>query len=546
MQKSALFISSLGLACFAGMAYAGGPVPFVYVNETATRLSGTPTLTTTDTMEKDYAWDDLDQDGDIDLVVVRKVPFTNPGGRPSVLLMNVNGVLTDQTATYAATAIGIPVGFTDTGFLAAANNRDVIIIDVNGDNWLDVVTATTISDGLPKHVGHPRVYINQGMVGPVWGGLVYDNNRIPAMLTSSLGPQGQAQTPTLGFNPRFCSVTGGDLTGDNRPELYFGDYDSSGDSGSGEPAGIDFNQKLLLNDGAGNFTDVTTTRITATAVPDGSTYPAWRSAFGAAAAIADMNNDGRNDIIYQTSLTPPEYIAITYNSVVTPGFFSSPAQVLFPQATSQPYFVSVADLNNDGRLDVIETDDNTDQYRLNTAIGAPGAPATFASAMNFPGDTAGFGAQNIAADLNNDTWKDVLIADVDVDIFGCSRVSDILLNNANPPNVTFATNTGGIPASMLQGVHNIAVFDINDDGWLDLVMGRCTGTQVWMFDAPAPVCPADINGDGVVDGLDLGAMLAQWGGPGSADLNGSGIVDGLDLGQLLADWSIPAGSPGCA
>ena len=65
-------------------------------------------------------------------------------------------------------------------------------------------------------------------------------------------------------------------------------------------------------------------------------------------------------------------------------------------------------------------------------------------------------------------------------------------------------------------------------------------------------CPADLNGDGVVDGLDLGTLLAQWSGlpgspvcPCSADLDGNGVVDGLDLGQLLADWSIPAGSPGC-
>jgi hypothetical protein len=58
-------------------------------------------------------------------------------------------------------------------------------------------------------------------------------------------------------------------------------------------------------------------------------------------------------------------------------------------------------------------------------------------------------------------------------------------------------------------------------------------------------CPQDLNGDGVVDGLDLGMLLAQWGGPGTADFDSSGIVDGLDLGALLAAWSIPVGSPGC-
>ncbi len=46
----------------------------------------------------------------------------------------------------------------------------------------------------------------------------------------------------------------------------------------------------------------------------------------------------------------------------------------------------------------------------------------------------------------------------------------------------------------------------------------------------------DINGDGVVDGADLGILLNNWGGDGAADLNGDGIVDGADLGLLLNNW----------
>ena len=47
----------------------------------------------------------------------------------------------------------------------------------------------------------------------------------------------------------------------------------------------------------------------------------------------------------------------------------------------------------------------------------------------------------------------------------------------------------------------------------------------------------DLNGDGAVDGADLGIMLAEWGGPGAADLDGNGIVDGADIGLLLAAWT---------
>ena len=50
------------------------------------------------------------------------------------------------------------------------------------------------------------------------------------------------------------------------------------------------------------------------------------------------------------------------------------------------------------------------------------------------------------------------------------------------------------------------------------------------------VCIADLNGDLVVDGGDLGLLLSQFGGPGSGDFDGSGSVNGADLGIMLAAW----------
>jgi len=61
-----------------------------------------------------------------------------------------------------------------------------------------------------------------------------------------------------------------------------------------------------------------------------------------------------------------------------------------------------------------------------------------------------------------------------------------------------------------------------------------------VFIAP-PKNPADFNGDGVVDGADLGILLSAWGtcpvdDDCPADLNGDGVVDGADLGILLSLW----------
>ena len=50
--------------------------------------------------------------------------------------------------------------------------------------------------------------------------------------------------------------------------------------------------------------------------------------------------------------------------------------------------------------------------------------------------------------------------------------------------------------------------------------------------------PGDLNGDGQVDGADLGLLLASWGSDGIGDINGDGIVNGADLGLLLSYWSI--------
>ncbi|HMP38021.1 MAG TPA: GDSL-type esterase/lipase family protein [Phycisphaerales bacterium] len=59
----------------------------------------------------------------------------------------------------------------------------------------------------------------------------------------------------------------------------------------------------------------------------------------------------------------------------------------------------------------------------------------------------------------------------------------------------------------------------------------------------------DFNDDGVIDGGDLGLLLATW-GPAThqscligSDLDGNGVIDGADLGILLSAWTSAAGDP---
>ncbi len=82
---------------------------------------------------------------------------------------------------------------------------------------------------------------------------------------------------------------------------------------------------------------------------------------------------------------------------------------------------------------------------------------------------------------------------------------------------------------------------INTNSCFSLALGPdghlYAGVPGGVFRSTAPVvCVADLTGDHVVDGADLGVLLGQWNGPGSADLDHDGVVTGADLGQLLGAW----------
>ena len=230
-------------AALACMFASSLPAQWVtFQDQTATRLVAAAGLGSADPQEKDYIWGDFDKDGDIDLVVVRKTPFTFPGGFPNVLFMNENGVLTDRSATLAS-ASTVPGS---SGFLDPTNDRDVVAVDVNGDTWLDLVTATTLSFGQPQYIRVPRVYINRGAPSGTWLGFIYDD----ALRINDLQPGA-----SWNGEHRFCSVAAGDIDNDGDMDLYFGDYEQGGGRS------IDVNDRLLLNNGLGYFTDVSAARM---------------------------------------------------------------------------------------------------------------------------------------------------------------------------------------------------------------------------------------------------------------------------------------------
>lgn len=61
--------------------------------------------------------------------------------------------------------------------------------------------------------------------------------------------------------------------------------------------------------------------------------------------------------------------------------------------------------------------------------------------------------------------------------------------------------------------------------------GASDGVQVQARQTP------DLDGNGRIDGSDLGLLLSNWGSPGRGDLDGDGTVSGADLGALLSAWA---------
>lgn len=477
-----------------------------------------PTSVSNINTEVDFYAGDLDQNGYDDVVVVRKQPFTSPGKRTNVLLMNEGGVLVDRTVALASNS-DVPG---DQGFRTPTNDRDVVIADLDNDGWLDVVTATTLSDGDPKHIGHPRIYMNLGLdLGGNWLGLEHQDARFPQLFHFGTGnPE----------NPRFCSVAAGDVTGDGFADLYFGDYDSSGAGGAQQPGNKDMNDRLLVNDGNGFFTDQSQARMTS---------PALLSAFGTEVEIADFNGDGAADIAKDTALNAPQYVAISYNNANNvgqfPGNFFDDFHVGFA-----PYHIDAGDLNADGRIDLIMSDDGADRFRINEGNDVFGR-VIWSDAKTFSflsGGDDGFGSNNLIADIDGDGWNDVLITDVDVDIGGFGRRMHIY-HNVTPQAGTETLveerqqsggngwlGVVGMTQDDLRGSHDVLVFDIDLDGDNDMFLGRADGTFVWRNQADPVTCQTDL-GVGSNSTLDLqvcgqplfannSATLALDGGPAGA------------------------------
>jgi len=368
-------------------------------------------------------------------------------------------------------AVGTLVTITGTDFNAGGPN-DVYFGGV-------MVTANADAGGTSIAVNVPA---GASSVSPI----VVRNNasNLQASSINSTTPMFTVtNTPTLpvnGFNypvanystsGRSDAFAVGDLNKDGKPDIVATSFSSPSSS-----------VIIMLNNGSGGF-------------PAGT--PMSTAAQPSDVAIGDITNDGNLDIVVAHSGTSSLYL-LTGNGA---GVFS-PTGVINGYGGNVPTSVALADMNRDGRLDIVTTHSSGDALRVQLQSGAGTFLGTFSANI-----TTGNQPQKPAiGDFNNDGFLDVA--------------------TTQSGNITtyFNDGIGGLALNSNYGLLGIATdvrtADMDNDGFLDLAIGYASGasqTNVSVFYGQA--------GGAFGTRQDIPTGITSVQGIAIADLNGDNILD---------------------
>ncbi|MCI0452604.1 MAG: FG-GAP-like repeat-containing protein [Candidatus Latescibacteria bacterium] len=221
----------------------------------------------------------------------------------------------------------------------------------------------------------------------------------------------------------------------------------------------------------------------------------WVQPYGAYAG--DLDNDGWSDLFVPCEQSDDVRIYMNNGAGLYPGGFT----VTKPANMNTPSPNEGADFDNDGEIDVVVTNVNSDRVIVMFGDGT----GAFPTSVGLPAGATQVRGVGVL-DLNGDGWDDIVTA---------SRVLDktsIFLNNGDGTFAPRVDIEAGVPAET-----SIAVADANNDGILDVFLGN--------YNIPRQVTVLLGNGDG---GLIPQAPVPTSGQPwmlAAGDLDGDHHVD---------------------
>jgi FG-GAP-like repeat/Bacterial Ig-like domain (group 3) len=244
---------------------------------------------------------------------------------------------------------------------------------------------------------------------------------------------------------------------------------------------------------------------------------------------ADVNHDGKVDLIVAAGTSVAVLLGKGDGTFQTAVNYDSGG--LYPMAV-------VADVNGDGKLDILMAIEFADGSN-NVGVLLGNGDGTFQPLVTY--SSGAFGPNSIAvADLNSDGRPDLVLANCSLtSVFGeCGGgggVVSVLLGNGDGTFQTAATYSSGGYEVQEATSFTVAIADINGDGKPDLIVANSCG-QPCQFYGEGSVGILEGNGDGTFQPVvtyDSGAYNAH--SVEAVDLSGDGKPDLVVGGCMPGD-----------